>query len=61
MKKDYENQDSQDHSLKLVKNRKSEDLLEKQFIAQTCCRGKRINSGKSSSNAENQNHGGEGD
>lgn len=61
MKKDYENQDSQDHSLETVKNRKTEDQLERQFIAQTWCEGKRINSRNSSSNAENQNCGGEGD
>lgn len=33
MKKDHENQDSQDHSLQTVKNRKSEDQLERQIIA----------------------------
>lgn len=61
MKKDYENQSTQDHSLQTVKNRKSEDQLERQFIAQTCCRGQRINSGKTRNNAKNQSCGGEGD
>ena len=55
-----ENQDSQGHPLETVKNRKSEDQLERQFIAQTCCGHKRINSGKTSNNAKDHSCRGEG-
>lgn len=61
MKKDYENQNIQDHSLHTAKNRKSKDQLERQFIAQTCCRGQRINSEKTRNNVKNQSHGGKED